>query len=199
LAIDDEIDGLESQIRALSEQVADLRRRRNRERVADYVLRDAEGERPLSTLFGRQARLILIHNMGRSCAFCTMWADGFTGLLPHLLSRAAFVLTSPDPPEVLRDFSRSRGWTFPVVSTTGSSFADDLGFLDPLEGLMPGVSAFEKNPDGTIDRVGRAEFCPGDNFCAVWHVFGLLPEGVDGWEPRLSYEAPAVVTIGGLR
>jgi hypothetical protein len=36
--------------------------------------------------------------------------------------------------------------------------------------------------------VGRAEFGPGDDFCAVWHFFDLLPEGVDGWEPRFAYE-----------
>ena len=56
------------------------------------------------------------------------------------------------------------------------------------EGLMPGVSVFRKETDGTIYRVSRAEFGPGDNFCAVWHFFDLLPEGIDGWEPKLSYE-----------
>lgn len=196
---DREIDRLEYQIQDLKRKVADLRRQREPERVADYLLHDVNGERPLSSLFGRHARLIAVHNMGRSCAFCTMWADGFTGLLPHLQSRAAFVLTSPDPPEVLHEFARERGWTFPVVSTEGTSFAEDLGFVDPKEGLMPGVSTFERDADGTPVRVGRAEFGPGDDFCAVWHFFELFPEGVDGWEPRLSYAPPQVVEIGLAR
>jgi predicted dithiol-disulfide oxidoreductase (DUF899 family) len=63
-----------------------------------------------------------------------------------------------------------------------------MGFDDESEGLMPGVSVFRKEADGKIYRVSRAEFGPGDNFCAVWHFFDLLPEGIDGWEPQLSYE-----------
>jgi predicted dithiol-disulfide oxidoreductase (DUF899 family) len=196
---DREIDQLEYQIQDMKRRIAELRRLRSPERVADCRFLDGTGrERPLSSLFDGKKRLILIHNMGHGCAYCTMWADGFTGLLPHLESRAAFVLTSPDPPEVLGDFARSRGWTFPVVSTAGRTFADDMGFVDPAEGLMPGVSAFERDGEGTIYRVGRAEFGPGDVFCAVWHFFELFPGGADGWEPQFSYPELMVVEISRL-
>ena len=47
---------------------------------------------------------------------------------------------------------------------------------------------FRKEADGKIYRASRAEFGPGDNFCAVWHFFDLLPEGIDGWQPKLNYE-----------
>jgi len=40
--------------------------------------------------------------MGRD--YCTMRANGFTRLLPHLESGAAFVLTSPDKPEAQGHF-----------------------------------------------------------------------------------------------
>jgi hypothetical protein len=63
-----------------------------------------------------------------------------------------------------------------------------MGFDDEKEGLMPGVSVLTKETNGKMYRVSRAEFGPGDDFCAVWHFFDLLPEGIDGWQPQLSYE-----------
>jgi predicted dithiol-disulfide oxidoreductase (DUF899 family) len=187
---DKQVDELEYQIQDLKRKVAELRRQRPREEVKDYELLDSEGrETSLSSLFGDQDRLILVHNMGRSCSYCTMWADGFTGLLPHLTSRAAFVLTSPDKPEAQKDFARSRGWNFPVYSAAGTSFIDDMGFYHETEGLMPGVSVFTKEANGKLYRVSRAEFGPGDDFCAVWHFFDLLPEGIDDWHPKLKYES----------
>jgi predicted dithiol-disulfide oxidoreductase (DUF899 family) len=186
---DNEIDELEYQLQDIKQKVAELRRQRPREEISDYQLRDSEGrEASLSSLFGDQSDLILVHNMGRNCSYCTMWADGFNGLLPHLESRAAFVLTSPDKPEAQKEFVQARGWNFPVYSTAGTSFTADMGFDDEKEGLMPGVSVFTKEADGKVYRVSRAEFGPGDNFCATWHFFDLLPKGIDGWEPKLSYE-----------
>ncbi len=186
---DRQIDELEYQLQDIKRKLAELRRERPREEVRDYQLLDSEGrEALLSSLFGEKTRLILVHNMGRNCSYCTMWADGFKGLLPHLESRAAFAVTSPDKPEAQKEFLQSRDWKFPVYSTAGTTFTADMGFDDEKEGLMPGVSVFTKETDGKMCRVSRAEFGPGDNFCAVWHFFELLPEGVDGWEPKLSYE-----------
>jgi predicted dithiol-disulfide oxidoreductase (DUF899 family) len=186
---DRQVDELEYQLQDIKRKLGELRRQRPREEIRDYQLLDSEGrEAPLSSLFGDQSRLILVHNMGRHCSYCTMWADGFTGLLPHLESRAAFAVTSPDLPDAQKELVQSRGWNFPVYSTQGTSFVADMGFDDEQEGLMPGVSVFTKETDGKMYRVSRAEFGPGDNFCAVWHFFDLLPEGIDGWEPKLSYE-----------
>jgi len=132
---DRQVDEVEYQIQDLTRKLAELRRQRPREEIKDYRLLDGEGRGvSLSSLFGDQERLILVHNMGRDCSYCTMWADGFTGLLPHLSSRAAFVLTSPDEPKAQQDFVRSRGWNFPVYSTVGTGFTADLGFDDEKEG-----------------------------------------------------------------
>lgn len=186
---DEQVDELEYQLQDIKQKLAELRRQRPREEIRDYQLLDSEGrEASLSSLFGDQSNLILVHNMGRNCSYCTMWADGFNGLLPHLESRAAFALTSPDKPEAQKEFVQARGWNFPVYSTAGTGFTADMGFDDEKEGLMPGVSVFTKETGGKMYRVSRAEFGPCDNFCAVWHFFDLLPEGIDGWEPRLSYE-----------
>jgi predicted dithiol-disulfide oxidoreductase (DUF899 family) len=76
-----------------------------------------------------------------------------------------------------------------MYSAAGTSLFSDLGFEDPKGGLLPGVSVFTKETGGKIYRVSRAEFDPGDNFCAVWHFFDLLPEGLAGWDPKLHYES----------
>lgn len=187
--IDRQVEELEERIMESKRQLAELRRQRTPEEVGDYTFQGAGGrEVKLSSLFDDRDELILVHNMGRDCVYCTMWADGFTGLLPHLTSRAAFVVTSPDEPVAQEEFKRSRGWNFPLYSAHGTSFIADMGFDNEGEGLMPGVSVFSKDETGRIFRVSRATFGPGDDFCAVWHFFDLLPRGVDGWEPRFSYE-----------
>lgn len=77
------------------------RRLPNEEIEKDYSLKDWNGrDVKLSRLFGKNNDLILVHNMGRQCPYCTLWADGFNGLVKHLEDRASFVVVSPDPPEI---------------------------------------------------------------------------------------------------
>ena len=159
-----------------------------KEEVREYVLTDSEGEKvALSTLFGKKDVLILVHNMGRSCPYCTMWVDGFNGVLDHLEDRAAFALVFPDPPPIQKKFGGSRGWRFKMVSSKGTRFSKDMGFEGEEGSSEPGVSVFHRTRDGTILRVSKDEFGPGDEYCIVWHFFDLLPEGSKGWEPKFRY------------
>lgn len=155
--------------------------------VEDYAFQTLDGLVKLSDLFGGKTDLFVIHNMGTSCPSCTMWADGFNGVYDHLASRAAFVVSSPNSPEIQRDFAAGRGWRFPMVSHEGSSFAQDMGYRTP-RGWHPGVSVFQKQ-DGRIVRVSDTELGPYDDFCVTWHFFDLIPEGVDGWRAQYAYEA----------
>lgn len=145
--------------------------------VKDYAFATLEGSVRLSELFGEREDLILIHNMGVSCAYCTLWADGYNGLHPHAATRAAFVVSSPDRPAVQKQFAESRGWRFPMVSHAGTSFAADMGYASANGGWMPGVSVFRRE-EGKLLRVSDTGFSPGDDFCALWHFFDLLPGGV---------------------
>lgn len=98
--MEEEIDALGAQIAELKEKLSEARRRRPTEPISDYVLKRSTGEAvTLSDLFGDQDDLLLIHNMGAGCVYCTMWADGFVSSQPHLESRAAFVVVSPDKPD----------------------------------------------------------------------------------------------------
>lgn len=170
-------------------RLAEARRQRYRlGPVPDYALRDAAGRTvPLSSLFGRHDDLLVVHNMGRGCPYCTLWADGFAGLTPHLLDRCAFVLVSADEPEEAAAFAAQRHWPFLVLSGAGSAFTHEMGFASEAGEPWPGVSAFRRDPDGTIRRVDAAPFGPGDDFCALWHLLDLLESGPGGWEPKHSY------------
>ena len=81
------------------QKLVELRRQLPPEPVEDYELTGPDGGVRLSAMFGDKSDLILIHNMGSGCPYCTMWADEFNGVLHHLESRAAFVVVSPDSPE----------------------------------------------------------------------------------------------------
>lgn len=151
-----------------------------------YPFETREGAVTLAALFGSKRDLFVIHNMGTHCASCTMWADGFNGLYPHIADRASFVVASQDPPDVQATFAAARGWRFPMVSAQGTSFFADMGFVTSAGKPMPGVSAFQKQGD-RIMRVSAAGFDTGDDYCTVWRLFDLLPEGVDGWRARHAY------------
>ena len=173
------------------QRVVALRRQLPTESVEDYELTGPAGGVKLSAMFGDKSDLILIHNMGAGCPYCTMWADEFNGALHHLESRAAFVLVSPDTPEVQQRLAGKRGWRFQMYSAQNTTFIEDMGFASEEEyydsHAMPGVSTFHKDSDGTIVRVARDFFGPGDLYCGVWHLFDLLQDGPDDWEPKFKY------------
>ena len=154
--------------------------------VSDYAFKTLAGDVSLSSLFGGMDDLFVIHNMGTSCAYCTLWADGYNGAYDHLASRAAFVISSPDAPVVQKRFAETRGWRFPMVSHQGSSFAADMGYHNEPGRLIPGVSVFQRKR-GKIFRVSDTLFNHNDDFCAAWRLFDLLPEGANGWQPKFSY------------
>lgn len=154
--------------------------------VADYAFTISQGVTRLSELFGEKRDLIVILNMGTGCPNCTLWADGYNGLYPHIADRAAFVVSSPDPPEIQQSFAASRGWRFPMASHAGSSFAADMGYRGEGGGYRPGISVFQRD-GASILRVADTGLRPGDDFCPLWHFLDLLPEGAAGWRPRYSY------------
>src|SRR5687767_7660685 len=116
---------LEKSLEQLHEDVSEAKKRlvaairaQGRQEVSDYEFVTVnDGTVKLSDLFGDSKELIVVHNMGKSCSYCTLWADGFNGVAGHLNRRAPFVVASPDDPYTQKHFAESRGWTFPMVST----------------------------------------------------------------------------------
>lgn len=176
-----EIEALSKEIEEKKKQLAKLRRQNN-EPVKDYILDTADGPRPLSSFFGDKDELVVIHNMGRSCNDCSLWGDGMTGFTKHIQTRAGFVLVSADSAAEVAETKERRGWNFPVASNGESGFAHDMGFFRE-EGPWPGISVFTRK-DGQIYRHGHSELGPGDEFCSIWGIWDLFPNGEGGWEPK---------------
>ena len=186
-----QIGELEREIQDKQRVLSEMRRRLPREKVADHQLLGPGGERvPLTSLFGVKKDLIVVHNMRSKCPYCTLWADGLNGVLPHLQARAAFAVVSPDPPDMQASFAAGRGWKFPMFSNADSGFTEAMGYVREEGGhkmFWPGFSTFTREPDGTVTRVAHASFGPGDPYCGAWHLFAILAGGVEGWEPKLRY------------
>src|SRR5262249_38385193 len=138
------------QIGKLREKMRGVQSKLEPEAVEDYELTTPKGTVKLSALFGGKDDLIVIHNMGASCPYCTMWADGFNGVYPPLADRAAFVVTTPDPPAGQAKFAKKRGWRFPMVSHKGTRFAEDLGYRGAKGGWLPGISVFKREGERVI-------------------------------------------------
>lgn len=183
-----EIEKLQQQIEEIRKRMTGLRQQLPREEIKDYAFTDGAGKTfHLADLFNGHDELILIHNMGKGCPYCTLWADGFNGMLHHFENRAGFVVVSPDAPAVQAEFAEGRGWKFRMVSAKGTTFIDDMGFRNEKGGYMPGVSTFRKDENGNIFRHTKDWFGPGDDYCSLWHLLELLPNGANEWAPKFSY------------
>jgi predicted dithiol-disulfide oxidoreductase (DUF899 family) len=98
----------EKKLRKLNEEITDARKKmvkllakQAKMDVTDYSLKDTGGnDVKLSAMFGDKENLILVHNMGKACSYCTLWADGFSGVSYFIEKKSAFALVSPDAPEV---------------------------------------------------------------------------------------------------
>ncbi len=173
---------LEDQIHALKDELTKERQSTKSQPVEDYVFNTSTGQKRLSDFFGGKDDLLLIHNMGRACNYCSLWADTLTGYAKHIQQRSGLVLVSPDSPEKMAETATRRGWNYPLATDPDGRFSKDMGYFS--DGPEPGVSAFHKNSDGTLARTGTAVFGPGDDFCPIWHLFDLFSHGANGWEPK---------------
>jgi len=178
---------IQEEIYRLKTELSEARRAAEPEPVADYELRRTDGSVVrLSELFGDKSDLLVIHNMGKGCSYCTLWADGLKGFTEHIENRTAFALVSGDAPDVAGEFAAGRNWRFQVLSGKDSEFTRAMGYVTD-EGNLPGVSAFRRLADGSIVRTGKDVFGPGDDYCAPWPLFDLLQGGAGDWEPKYRY------------
>ena len=187
---------LEKQIYELNMELNSLRQQQSGSDVKNYTFHTQTGEAALLDLFGEHDTLLLIHNMGQGCRYCTLWADGFNGFLPHLESAMSVVLVSKDAPALQRQFANSRGWNFRLASHGGGEYMADQSVMDGA-GNMPGAVVYTRDGD-TIRRKNSVVFGPGDRFCSAWNLLALAGLGEDKWTPQFSYwRRPAQMDDGG--
>ena len=179
------IAALEQRIGGLIDELRTLRKASAGEPVPNYTFATTDGETTLRDLFGPREKLLVIHNMGQGCRYCTLWADGFNGLLPHLEDALAVALVSKDPPPVQRAFANSRGWRFRMASHGGGAYIQEQGVFGEAENY-PGAVVYERDGDAIL-RKNACVFGPGDLYCAVWPFLGMA--GMDGadWTPQFDY------------
>jgi len=164
--------------------------------VNNYTFNTFDGEVTLLDLFADKNKLLVIHNMGQGCRFCTLWADGFNGLLQHLESAMSVVLVSKDAPEIQRTFANSRGWGFRLASHGGGDYIREQTVMKGANN-MPGAVVYERKGD-QIYRKSGSVFGPGDIYCAMWSLLGMAGLGEEEWTPQYRYwQRPEKLDDGG--
>jgi len=180
----------------LTQKVARLRKDAPLVPVKNYAFSDAHGDVSLQDLFGKNNTLFLIHNMGQACRFCTLWADGLNGFIPHIESHFSLALVSKDDPETQRRMANSRHWRFKMVSHGGGEYISEQTVLADQDN-MPGLVCYILK-DGEIYRKNSAVFGPGDEFCSQWNLLSLAGISESEWVPQYQYwKRPAVMDDGG--
>ena len=194
---DSEIQALEQQIYELNMKLVELRKGSGSdEEVPNYSFQTQSGDTTLLELFGDHDKLLLIHNMGQACRYCTLWADGFNGFVPHLESAMSVVLVSKDAPDIQRRFANARGWRFRLASHSGGDYIREQSVKEGADN-MPGAVVYERNGE-KISRKNTCVFGPGDLYCSMWSLLGLAGLSEADWTPQYSYwKRPQKMDDGG--
>lgn len=179
--MDKEIAKLEQDLMVLQEKLLKLRQKNKGTPVKNYKFKTQNGEVSLLDLFGEKDKLIVIHNMGQGCRYCTLWADGMNGFVPHLENALSLVLVSKDEPDLQRQFANSRGWRYRMASHAGTTYLKEQG-----GGNMPGAVCYERR-GGKIYRKNSTVFGPNDAFCAQWPLLSLAGMSEADWVPQFNY------------
>jgi len=134
----------EKELTRLNDDLARRRRELPWVRVDEpYVFDTEDGEASLVDLFRDRPQLLVYHFMygpdwDEGCPSCSAVADGFDETHLHLQNHdVAFTAVSRAPLEKLLAYRERMGWSFNWVSTVGSDFHRDLGFLYTEEELKP--------------------------------------------------------------
>jgi predicted dithiol-disulfide oxidoreductase (DUF899 family) len=168
----DELLKEEKELTRRSDELA--RQRRDLPWVAvekDYRFETADGTKSLADLFDGRSQLMIYHFMfGPSytagCPVCSSITDTLAPQVPHMKAKdTTLMLASRGPLEKLHGYRDRMGWQIEWVSSGGSDFNRDLGFLYTEEELKPFL---EGEIPATVEQ--NAEMCGTD-------VAGYVAEG----------------------
>jgi predicted dithiol-disulfide oxidoreductase (DUF899 family) len=125
----------------------------------DYRFETADGEKGLADLFDGRSQLLIYHFMfgpdwTGGCPVCSSIADSIAPNAPHLKARDTTPLfSSRGPIDKLLAYRDRMGWDIDWVSSGGSDFNRDLGFLHTEEELKPFLESGEIPP--TVEQNAR--------------------------------------------
>jgi predicted dithiol-disulfide oxidoreductase (DUF899 family) len=167
----------------------------------DYRFETESGTKTLSDLFDGRSQLIVYHFMfgppyEAGCPVCSSIADTLAPQVPHLKARdTTLLLASRAPLDKLLPYRERMGWGIDWVSSGGSDFNRDLGFLYTKEELKPFLegeipSTVEQNARmcGT-DVAGYVSEGPGLSVYALsdGNVYRTYVTTARGLEPAMVY------------
>jgi predicted dithiol-disulfide oxidoreductase (DUF899 family) len=167
----------------------------------DYRFETESGTKTLADLFGGRSQLLVYHFMfgptyEAGCPVCSSITDTLAPQVPHLKARdATLLLASRGPLEKLLAYRDRMGWDIEWVSSGGSDFNRDLGFLwtdeelKPfLEGEIPVTVEQNARMCGT-DALGYVSEGPGLSVYALADgtVYRTYVTTARGLEPAMAY------------
>ena len=192
----DEIAQLQQQIMEKTARLRELQAGLAGIEVRNYAFETLSSPVTLRDLFAGKDKLLLIHNMGQACRYCTLWGDGLNPFISHLESVMAVAMVSKDSPDTQRRFANSRGWRIRMASHRGGEYMAEQVAAEGM-GNMPGAVVYEL-AGGKILRKASTWFGPGDLYCSQWHFLGLAGIGLDEWTPQYGYwQRPEAMEDGG--
>src|SRR5450755_3012723 len=109
----------------------------------DYRFETQNGTKTLAELFDGRSQLLVYHFMfgppyEAGCPVCSSIADTLGPQVVHLKARdTTLLLASRAPLEKLLAYKERMGWGIDWVSTVGSDFNRELGFVNTAEELKP--------------------------------------------------------------
>src|ERR671937_625846 len=109
----------------------------------DYRFETADGPKSHAELFDGRSQLLIYHFMfgppyQAGCTVCSSIADTLDPQVVHLKARdVTLICSSRAPLEKLLAYRDRMGWGIDWVSTAGSDFHRDLGFLHTEEEMKP--------------------------------------------------------------
>jgi predicted dithiol-disulfide oxidoreductase (DUF899 family) len=167
----------------------------------EYRFETEDGTKSLAELFDDRSQLLVYHFMfgpawTAGCPVCSSIADTLDPQVVHLQARdATLLLASRAPLEKLLDYRQRMGWGIDWVSSGGSDFNRDLGFLYTEEELEPFLagdipSTVEQNARmcGT-NAAGYVAEGPGLSVYAQQdgNVYRTYVTTARGLEPAMAY------------
>ena len=161
----------------------------------DYRFETEDGTKTLAELFDGRSQLLVYHFMfgpgyDAGCPVCSSIADTLAPQVPHLKAKSTtLVLASRAPLAKLTAYRERMGWDIDWVSSGGSDFNRDLGFLYTKEELKPFL---EGEIPATVEQ--NAEMCGTDALGYVTEGPGMSVHALEGGTVYRTY----VVTSRGL-
>jgi predicted dithiol-disulfide oxidoreductase (DUF899 family) len=109
----------------------------------EYEFDTEDGTKSLAALFDGRSQLLVYHFMfgptyEAGCPVCSSIADTLAPQVPHLKAKdTTLLLASRGPLAKLQAYRERMGWEIDWVSSGGSDFNRDIGFLHTEEELKP--------------------------------------------------------------